>query len=60
MAENRPVSAAAADAYQLSPPKGYLREGETYRFVRVKGLEADPKPAHDESAPVRRVKLRVA
>jgi len=60
MAENRPVSAAAADAYQLSPPKGYLREGEAYRFVRVKGLDADPKPAHDESAPARRVKLRVA
>jgi GNAT superfamily N-acetyltransferase len=60
MAENRPVSAAAVDAYKLAVPKGYLREGEAYRFVRVKGLDAGPKPANDVTAPVRRVKLRVA
>jgi len=60
MAENRPVSAAAVDAYKLAVPKGYLREGEAYRFVRVKGLDTGPKPADDVTAPVRRVKLRVA
>ena len=60
MAENRPVSAAAVDTYKLTVPKGYLREGEAYRCVRVKGLDTGPTPANEGAALVRRVKLRVA
>lgn len=57
MAENRPVSAAAVDAYKLAVPKGYLRDGDAYRYVRVKGRASASKPADDV---VRRVRLRVA
>ena len=60
LVENRPVSAAAVDAYKLAVPKGFLRDGEAYRFVRVKGLDTVPKPANDVTVPVRSVKLRVA
>ena len=58
MAANRPVSAVAVDAYKITVPKGYLREGEAYRFVLVKGLDAAPKPRNDVT--VRSVRLRVA
>jgi len=37
-----------------------LREGEAYRFVRVKGLDTGPKPTSEVAVPARRVKLRVA
>ncbi len=60
MAENSPVSAVAVAAYKITVPKGYLRDGEAYRFVRAKALDTGPKPADDVTAPVRRVKLRVA
>ncbi|MDO8545518.1 MAG: hypothetical protein Q7S40_34175 [Opitutaceae bacterium] len=60
LTEHRPVSATAADTYQLALPKGYTHEGEVCRFARGKRLDADPKLTNGVAAPVRRVRLRVA
>lgn len=61
MTENRPVSAAAVEAYKLPLPKDYLREGEAYRFTRVKDAGAKLKRGTSAPSPIIQPhKVRVA